>query len=61
MAEEREKKKKTKQQGKSENHHSPKEPKETWCLNVVWYLEWNPEIEIGQEVKIQEMQIKYRL
>ena len=52
---------KKKKQGKSENHHSTEELKETWWLNVVWYLEWNPEIEIGHKVKIQEIQIKYRL
>ena len=56
----RKRKKKKQKQGKSENHHSPEEPQETWWLSVMWYLDWNPEVEIGHEVKIQEMQIKYR-
>lgn len=43
------------------NCDSPEEPKETWQINVTWYLVWDPETEKGFWVKAKETWIKYEI
>ena len=39
--------------------HREEMPKETWWLNVMWYLGWDPGTEEGSEVKTKESWINF--
>lgn len=41
------------------NCHSQEGPQETWQLNTMWPLGWDPETEKGYEVKTKEFWTKY--